>query len=56
MFGGEDGLIVDGLLHVGHEEVDVLRRWEASLLALLIDPKILPENAILKRRIEAINI
>ena len=43
MFGGENGFVVDSLLHVGHQQVDVLRGRESSLLALLIHPQVLPK-------------
>ena len=44
MFGRENCLVVDGLLDVGHEQVDVLRRRQSRLLALLVHPQVLPGN------------
>ncbi len=40
--GGEDGLIVGSLLHVGHHIVHVLRGGQAALLTLVVHPHVLP--------------
>ena len=42
MFGWEHVLVVDGLLHEGHDVVDVLGGGETGLLALVVDPDVLP--------------
>lgn len=40
VFGGKVRFVADGTLRVGHHVVDILRRWAAVLLALLIVPQI----------------
>ena len=41
---GEYRLVVDGLLHKGHDVVDVLGRGQLRLLALVVQPQILPKK------------
>ena len=44
MFCRKNGLIIDGLLDVGHEQVDVLRsRHLVELFPLLVHPQVVPE-------------
>ena len=40
--GGEDGLVVGGLLDKGHDIVHVLGGGQAALLPLVVHPHVLP--------------
>ena len=42
MFGGEDGFVVDDLLHVGHHIVHILGGRDLALLALVVHPHVRP--------------
>ena len=44
VLGWKYGLIIDHLLDVGHDVVDVLRRGELALLALVVQPHVDPEH------------
>ena len=42
VFGGEDGFVVDNLLHVGHHIVHILGGRDLALLPLVIHPHVCP--------------
>ena len=42
MFRGKYRLVIDSLLNEGHDVVHVLRGGHATLLALVVDPEVIP--------------
>lgn len=42
VFSWENGLVIDGLLHEGHDVVHVLRGGGSALLALVVHPEVVP--------------